>query len=308
MEQYIIRYLSWKNVFENNRDLFSDWLNCKNKNLEPIMFYSHLHNFFSNYLTDNEIISDILDSNRTLFTAENDISQLKNLFVNMKKILSKDLIDTNRNYLVSIDKLYPIEFKKVLEDNLNSKRVQFIPIILEYSGDIDLLSNSDKRAIIGTRNPKDEMETNNQINLIYKKYPESICVSGLASGVDSMAINIFASSISFIAESLQEFINRKQRDSTRLQAKNKSLDSGLILSHILNNDKMNAILSRSALLERNLFVVLIASTVHPMEYSIKSGTISAISHAIKNNKKIFTPKKLVDNQVITKYSKSINFY
>ena len=73
-------------------------------------------------------------------------------------------------------------------------------------------------------------------------------------------------------------------------------------------DSINKFSIKAGLLERNLFVILMSNTVHPIEYTIKSGTISAINFAIKNNKEIYRPKELVGKTAQLKYQSDIKFY
>ncbi len=82
----------------------------------------------------------------------------------------------------------------------------------------------------------------------------------------------------------------------------------LVLSHVLPHNVLNMIECWNALLNRNLFIVLTADIVLPIEYGIKSGTISAINHAIRNNKEIFTPRSLVEDDVVKRFKENITYY
>lgn len=305
----VIRYLSWEKIYSEASDHFKDLLKCKSENECRILFNSKLHKMISENLTDDEIIEDICFGSNDLFSSnESIIRKLKLELCYIQNHLSKSNKGFN-NYLCSIDEKFPKAFKDVLESNLipdNNK--QYIPLIFKYKGNLDLLNRNGRRAIIGTRHPLDEGKTLQHIEVIKKKYPESVCVTGLASGIDSMGVNVFENSICFIGENLDTFIAKEQRDEKRLAAKKKVLDRGLLLTHIVTTEKLNQFTARQALLDRNLFVVLISETVHPIEYTIKSGTISAINHAIKNGKKVYTPKELINNQVIEKFKTNINFY
>lgn len=306
----IIRYLAWEELFTRYRLLFADWLGCQSDDGTRIIFNSIIHDGMRSNLSDREIFAGIFDKKKNLFSQF--IDDTVDVWTAFEKI-SNQLLNSNDNskvkYLVSIDSLYPSEFLDILNKNRNANgHKQYIPIAFQYIGDLSLLANLEKRAIIGTRHPQNIDVAKTYIYAIYNKYPNSICVTGLAAGIDSMGVSIFDRSVCFIGENLTQFLNREQKDLLRLQAKGKCLKSGLIMSHVISSNKMNALSAKQALLDRNLFVVLLSNTIHPIEFSIKSGTISAINHAIRNNKPIYSPRILTDDFVQSKYRKEIVFY
>ncbi len=81
-----------------------------------------------------------------------------------------------------------------------------------------------------------------------------------------------------------------------------------MLSHVLRHNVLNMIESRNALLNRNLFIVLTADIVLPIEYGMKSGTISAINQAIRNNKEIYTSRSLDEEDIIERFKENITYY
>ncbi len=88
----------------------------------------------------------------------------------------------------------------------------------------------------------------------------------------------------------------------------KILNCGLVLSHVLPHNELNMIESRNALLNRKLFIVLTADIVLPIEYGMKSGTISAINQAIRNNKEIYTPRSLDEEDITERFKENITYY
>lgn len=308
--ELIIRYLSWDRIYTRNVGLFSSWLNTNSIEKNKAMFAAKMHDFFRRGFSDVEITERICDYSKDLFSqsANNKINLLDKLNESILFYQNNEIV-MNKKYLLSLDSLYPRYFANVLEENLiGNKDIQYVPIIFEYHGDLSLLGKLEKKAIIGTRQPENETKTLKQIEIISKKYPDSVCVTGLASGVDSMGVLTFKQSICFLGENLSLFLKKTQRDSKRLTAKKKVLETGLLLSHIVSTEIPNKVTSRLWLLERNLFVVLLSNSVHPIDFSIKSGTISAINYAIKNKKNIYSPKDLVDDKVLSKYKDKVVFY
>lgn len=305
-----IRFISWKNLFKKSPHLFEDYLsNYTKKNYESI-FESAIHKLIINDKTDDEIINFFIKSNN-LFVDET-ISEIKSKYNIEKKDMTEYYQKHDYNFLISTDELYPNVFKETLLDNLktsNKSDIQFIPNVFVYQGNLNLISKkANKHAIIGTRKVKNLSQSLKEIQRIHKRSENNICVTGLASGIDSLSVNVFEKSIVFIGEEMKDFIKKDQKDKYRRKAKLKVLNNGLILTHILPHNDMTRFDYINSLLQRNLFIVLISDTIHPIEFGIRSGTISAINHAIKNSKKIYSPKSTLSDEVIKKYKDNIIFY
>lgn len=305
-----LRMIAWREMFLKHSELFDSFFGNMSQKNKSALWESYLFDYFERKYTDNEIISTINSKNFNLLSID-DNEKLASLYFKMLDYIKSKYDSFDINLLTSLDDVYPDIFKKVLRNNLenNSNQIQYIPNIFVYNGSIGLLRKETKKlAIIGTRESKDIIETKREVSRIHVKYPSAICVTGLASGVDTMGVLEFEESICFIGEELLTFIKRNQKDTDRRQAKEKVMNKGLILSHKLPHESMSQFDFRTALLERNLFVVLLSESIHPIEFGIKSGTISAINHAIKNNKPIFTPSSLITEDVKKKYSENIKFY
>ncbi|MGS0972974.1 MAG: DNA-processing protein DprA [Candidatus Izemoplasmataceae bacterium] len=306
------RFLAWSSVLQKYPQYFESLFSNLNKLARKSTWEGLLYKNISTNSSDKDILNLIFKNDHNLL--ENDFKdQLYTYYLEEKRNIFDFYSNTKYSFITSLDESYPEIFKEKLllslnNDNNNTK-VQYIPNVFIYRGEITLL-NKDflKRAVIGTREPKNESKTKDEIRRIFNKYPKSVCVTGLASGIDTFGINIFTKSICFIGEDITNFINKKQRDLQRLEAKKKVLQSGLILSHKLPHDKLSSFDFKTALLERNLFVTLISDTIHPIEYGIKSGTISAINYAIYNNKPIYTPKALISDEVQKRFKDQIEFY
>ena len=310
--EIVYRFLAWSSIYQKHPQHFESLFASLNKQARKSAWEGLLYKSFSKKTSDRDIINLIYVNDFNLLEEEFK-TQLFDLFLEEKRNISNYYKNSDLSFITSLDEHYPDIFKSklLLASNLDNKndKAEYIPNVFTYKGDINLLSaNFMKRAIIGTRHPKDEIVTKKEISRIFNKYPDSICVTGLASGIDTFGINIFTKSICFIGEELTGFIQKKQRDSQRLTAKEKVLKSGLILSHKLQHEKIASFDFKTSLLERNLFVTLISNTIHPIEYGIKSGTISAINFAIQNNKPIYTPKVLTTTDIQKKYKDTINFY
>ncbi len=306
-----LRIITWKEMLQRHPKFFNSFVKELYKKNIKAAWQAKIYKFLNENMTDEDIIDFLVDSDSNLLSDDRK-EEMRNAFQKIYNELEVFYKNKNVKFITSLDKEYPKEFKTILKSNYNSTKtstLQYIPNIFVFEGNLHLLTNKAKKlAIIGTRECKNIKATKLEIRKIRTKYPDAICVTGLASGVDSMGVNEFDNSICFIGEDLTEFIRKKQKDKDRFAAKQKVIKSGLILSHKLPHEKMSPIDYKNALLERNLFVVLLANSVHPIEFGIKSGTISAITHAIKNNKAIYTPKILVEDNVITKYKSKIMFY
>jgi|GEM_PF-6607609 len=311
----VYRFLAWSSIYQKHPQHFESLFATLNKQNRRSAWEGLLYKNISKNSSDWDIINLIYVNDFNLL--EDDFkTQLYDLFLEEERNISNFYKNSELSFITSLDEHYPDIFKSKLllasnldNNNNNNDKAEYIPNVFTYKGDISLLNaNFMRRAIIGTRHPEDEIATKEEIRRIFNKYPDSICVTGLASGIDTFGINIFTKSICFIGEELTGFIQKKQRDSQRLIAKKKVLTSGLILSHKLQHEKISSFDFKTSLLERNLFVTLISDTIHPIEYGIKSGTISAINFAIQNNKPIYTPKVLTTIDVQKKYKDTINFY
>lgn len=207
---------------------------------------------------------------------------------------------------------FPPALRKLVQnqsvDSYDLKHIQYVPTMFQYYGNsIELFIKKSKFAIIGTRKVNSIELVRSEIAKIRNKY-NGVCISGLAEGVDTLGSEIFKNSIVFIAEPISGILTKKERNILRFNVKKKILNSGVIYSHVMphvNQTKGDII---NSLLDRNLFVVLTADSVHPIKFGMKSGTINAINHAILNNKPIYTPKKMVSDEIVEKYQNKIKFY
>lgn len=313
MKNNTFRLIAWSTMLIEYPKYFDSFLSNLPMKSKKSLWQSYLYKFFNQGYTDDEIIMSITKKNFNLLISDD----IEDIISDYNKTINyvTDFYTKNKvNLLTSFDLYYPDSFKRILIENLSqtshgSDELQYIPNVFVHHGDLALLKdNTKKLAIIGTRESKNFDVTRLEIQRIHKKYPDAVCVTGLASGIDSMGVLEFEKSICFLGEDLFAFIKRNQKDTSRLQAKEKTIRNGLIITHKLPHENIASFEFKNALLERNLFVVLLSDSVHPIEFGIKSGTISAINHAIKNNKRIYTPSSLVSDDVKSKYQKDIKFY
>ncbi len=305
-----IKIFALYDIFKSNYDIIKDQSKIPKTHYEK--YYTYVIGNVLLQKKDDISINDfykylILDN---IFREVN-INKINKIYNDKLEYYTNFYRFSNIKFTSIIDNDYPSNLKEVFISEIDNdiKKKQYIPLIFFYYGNIDLLKSNDKKcAIVGTRHIKDYEVTKHEVMRVNNKHKNAICVSGLASGIDSLGSNIFDKSIVYVTETIPKIISKRERDDFRYEAKKKILETGLILSHVLPHQELNMIESRNALLNRNLFIVLTADIVLPIEYGMKSGTISAINHAIKNNKEIFTPRSLVEDDVVRRFKEDITYY
>ena len=207
-----------------------------------------------------------------------------------KKDLEKILNTVTDNYITLLNSNYPDSLKQIFKP----------PFVLFYKGNLSLLNERVKIAVIGSRN-------NSEYG---KEVTETICkdlitkgnvtiVSGLAKGADSIAhktcINENGKTIAVLANGLN-ITYPKENNCLYKQIAEKGLILTEYPSDIMPDPKN--------FLSRNRIIAGISNGVIVTEAKTKSGTMNTVSHALEAGKQIFcVPDKLNTNSGCNKLIK-----
>lgn len=155
------------------------------------------------------------------------------------------------------------------------------PFVLFYYGDISLLNKVNKIAVIGTRN--NSLYGQEMTNKIVKefKFYNFVCVSGLASGIDSIAhqvsldndiktIAVLGSGIDYCYPSIN------------IDIYNNIKEKGLVISEYPND----TVPQPYYFLIRNRIIAALSEYICVIEASYKSGTMNTVAYGLEFGKDI----------------------
>lgn len=209
----------------------------------------------------------------------------------MNAIKEKEKVDEeelkkikNRNYkaITILDDDYPFELKSIYMP----------PFVLFYKGDISLINGKNKLAVIGSRKPS-EYGINATKKILDELFLqcEAIIVSGMASGIDSIAhlsslehkmktIAVLGCGIDYCYPS------------ENLMLKKEIEKNGLVLSEYPDKTVPN----KNFFPLRNRIIAGISKAVLVTDAKIKSGTQITIRFALEQGKEIYAiPHSIFDN-------------
>ncbi|WP_323596006.1 DNA-processing protein DprA [Aliarcobacter butzleri] len=186
------------------------------------------------------------------------------------------------------------QYPKELEDSENQIK------LLYYRGDLGLLESSKKISIVGTRQiSKDGIKRTKQLS---KKLTEKgyTIVSGLAEGVDTVAmteaIKNKGNVIGVIGTPINEYYPRENRELQEYIA-----NRYLLLSHVpmykYSNQSFNT--KRFYFPERNVTMAAVSDATIIVEASDTSGTLTQARACLSMNRKLFILNSCFENPNIT---------
>ena len=176
------------------------------------------------------------------------------------------------NYLTMVDPNYPLALRALSSP----------PIVLFYYGNIELLNNPNRIAIIGTRkNSKYGKDMAIKIVSELKDYQTTI-VSGMALGIDSIAQNeALDNNIPTIAILGGGIDYCYPPDNIKLYERLKK--EGLIMSEYPNDQVPEA----QNFLIRNRIIAALSEKIVVVEASIRSGTMNTVAYGLDMGKDIY---------------------
>lgn len=204
-------------------------------------------------------------------------NKIKTFFNNIKKDFS---VITAENY----------QYPKKLKDAEHQIK------LLYYKGDLGLLDCPKKISVVGTRQiSQDGIKRTKQLvkQLTYNGY---IIVSGLAEGVDTVAmteaIRNKGKTIGVIGTPINEYYPKSNMELQNLIAK-----EHLLLSHVpiykYNNQSFNT--KKFYFPERNVTMAAISDATVIIEASDTSGTLTQARACLKMNRKLFILNSCFEN-------------
>ncbi|MDI9434535.1 MAG: DNA-processing protein DprA [Euryarchaeota archaeon] len=193
----------------------------------------------------------------------------------MKEITLDDFKKINLHDIVS-----PITIESSVYPTI-LKEIKNPPKALYFKGNLDIL-NKPSIAVVGTRKPTKKGRT--AVKEIVNYYGKKGCVivSGLAQGIDSLALHaaleIKAPIISVLPSSIDNIVPKKNETLAVEIIKNK----GLFLSEYPEGTKVQ----KYHFIQRNRIITGISNGVAIVETSIKGGTMHTVNFARDQNKHI----------------------
>lgn len=185
----------------------------------------------------------------------------------------------NCKYITLIDSNYPQCLKTIGTP----------PFILFYYGDISLLNDANKVAIIGKRKCSDYgKEMAKKITCGLKKYQATI-VSGLAFGIDSIAheesLANDMKTIGVIAGGIDTMLYPFQK-----QLYENIKKYGLLISEYPNNIQAKP----NGFLIRNRIIAALSDHIVVIEANYKSGTMNTVAYGLEFGKEIYAVPNLAN--------------
>ena len=207
-----------------------------------------------------------------------------------KNIMEETLNNTHDKYVTLLSPNYPEILKYIFKP----------PFVLYYRGNIDLLKEKIKIAVVGNRkNTEYGKETTEKICSQLVTRGNVVIVSGLAKGIDSIAhktcLKENGKTIAVLGNGLDIIYPKENAELYK-----EISDKGLIISEYpfgTNPEKKN-------FLERNRIIAGLSDGVVVTEAKEVSGTMNTICHALESGKQIFcVPDKLFNNSGCNKLIK-----
>lgn len=203
-------------------------------------------------------------------------------------VKAEKLINEHKREGIDIISLHSLDYPELL------KLIEDPPPILYCKGNIDLLKNSKNIAVIGTREPTQYGEI--AARKLARKFASEgyTIVSGLAKGIDSFghlgaleAEN--GKTIAVMAGSLDRIYPAENKK----LAEKILLNDGLLVSEIGLGQNTN----RGSFVRRDRIQSGLSIGVCPVQAPLKSGTHHTINYAKTQNRLLFCPMPIEDNQV-----------
>lgn len=197
--------------------------------------------------------------------------------INEKESVSQAELDDLKknlpNAITIIDEEYPIELKTIYAP----------PLVLFYKGDISLLKEKNKLAVIGSRNPSDYgLEATKKILNELFVCKDIIIVSGLAKGIDALAHQITIDNqkgtIAVLGCGIEYCYPKKNA-----LLKEKITEKGLILSEYPCLTKPQ----KNYFPFRNRIISGLSKGVLVTDAQVKSGTQITVRFALEQGKDVF---------------------
>lgn len=201
-----------------------------------------------------------------------------------EKVQTDDIIDIENkikcNYVTIVDKDYPQSLKSIGNP----------PLVLFYYGDISLLYKPNTLAIIGKRkNSQYGLQVCKEIVSGLKEY-NSIVISGLAMGIDSIAhqsaIENNLKTIAVLGSGIDYCY-----PSSNINIYNEIKNKGLIVSEYPND----ILPTPNNFLIRNRIIAALSDSIIVIEANYKSGTMNTVSYGLEFGKDIYAVPHLANS-------------
>ena len=215
---------------------------------------------------------------------QGDYKKIYQAIKNKEKVLNEDLVNIENkiksNYVTIIDKDYPPSLKSIANP----------PFVLFYYGDISLLYKPNTLAIIGKRK-KSIYGKQVCINIVKGlKVYNSIIISGLALGIDSIAhqcaLDNNLSTIAVLGSGIDYCY-----PTTNLLLYENIKNNGLVISEY-PNDTMPC---PNNFLIRNRIIAALSDSIIVIEANYKSGTMNTVSYGLEFGKDIYAVPHLANS-------------
>ena len=256
--------------------------NIKSKLLLLNQFGFSSHLLENIYLGNDDPIEVIYNSNSILHYKYQDFYTPKDTKISHKYL---DLLVFSKKFKYKFNSYLELNFKiffkydnTVITDLISQDNM---PLFLYSVGNLDLLKEKSRIAIIGTRKPNDISV--DKAKKYTKEYIQQgyITISGLAEGIDTVVheetIINKGKTIAVIATNFDNIYPKKN-----LGLYHKILATGLILTPIGPFENTY----KSTFLERNRYVASISTEVLVIETNLKSGTLNTVRNAYELSKKV----------------------
>lgn len=185
------------------------------------------------------------------------------------------------SYITILDNNYPVALKSIYKP----------PFVLFYKGNINLLNDSRKKlAIIGSRNNSDYGEIITETICQDLVNNNTIIVSGLAKGIDSIAhkncLKNNGQTIAVLGNGIDVIYPQE----------NELLYKEIACKGVLISEYPPGVTPyREHFPERNRIISGISDGIAVMEAKTKSGTMNTVSHGLEDGKQIFCVCDRVNN-------------
>lgn len=200
----------------------------------------------------------------------------------------KSFSNIKSNVITIMDSdLYPKEFNQILHP----------PFVLFFYGNISLLKNKNKLAVIGSRQNTSygKKVTEDILNDLHEKIDSLTIISGMAKGIDGIAMRTAIKNNDNVIAILGSGIdNPYPKENIDIYEYCKTSNKGLILSEYPLDTKP----LKENFPIRNRLIAGLCDCVFVPEAKIKSGTSITIKYALDNGKEIFVaPNQLFSNSL-----------
>ncbi len=197
-----------------------------------------------------------------------------------KAIKNKVILDPVNDIeaITILDEAYPIELKQLVQP----------PWVLFYDGNLDLLKNKNRIAIIGSRDPSDYAIAMTR-QLVKYLDTSQIIVSGLAKGIDGIAhqaalvshgcIGVLGCGIKRVYPHVNQHLFKTMRH------------QHLLLSEYPHN----SVPYKHHFVARNRIIAALSNPIYVMSAMAKSGTLITVDYGLALNKDIVALPHNIDD-------------